>query len=78
MVVEIDTKDEYIWPGFLTDGADKRERAAGEKLTDIFLDLAHWLYKRLAQEYKYITSMASFLESIEANEWKFEADGSIF
>lgn len=77
MGLDIDSNNEYIWPGF-TDDADERQGMAADKLLDIFQDLAHWLYKRLDQEYEYLTSMESFLESIEANEWQFTEDGSIF
>lgn len=37
-----------------------------------------WIYKRLEQEYKYLTSDEAVKETIEANEYEFTVDGDIW
>ena len=48
--------------------ADDREWA------DVFADFAKWIYKRLEEEYEYLTSDEVVAESIIANEQEFELD----
>jgi len=52
-----------------------------EKLENWFIEVAetlnHYLYKSLRDEYEYQTSEKAIIESIEANEYSFTADGKI-
>lgn len=40
-------------------------------------DLMRWIYKRLQAEYEYQTSEEAALETIEANSYDFDEDGSL-
>lgn len=44
------------------------------ELTDIFRDLARWLYKTLEHEYDHLTSDEAVAETLEANEIEEEED----
>ena len=48
-----------------------------ECLLDKARDLADDLYSTLEKEYDYLTGEESFLQAIEANEWRFDEDGSL-
>lgn len=50
------------------DYADEVHRHVEDTLTDLFRDLADWLYARLEQEYNYLTSDEAVWDTIEANE----------
>jgi hypothetical protein len=50
------------------DFADEVHRHVEDTLTDLFRDLADWLYARLEQEYNYLTSDEAVWDTIEANE----------
>jgi hypothetical protein len=39
-----------------------------ETLTDLFRDLADWLYKALETEYYHLTSDEAVIEALEAND----------
>lgn len=56
--------------------------AVMEQLESFFEDMArtlnHWLYKSLEKEYEYQTSDEALIETIEANEYEFTADGNRF
>lgn len=56
-------------------GADLDSDVARDFL-DTLRQLADWLYKTLEAEYEYISSDDAVAETIEANEYEFEADGS--
>jgi len=49
-----------------------------EFLQDVAETLNSWLYKKLEAEYDYQTSEAAIIETIEANEYEFKADGTRF
>jgi hypothetical protein len=50
------------------DWADEVHRHVEDTLTDLFRDLADWLYARLEQGYNYLTSDEAVWDTIEANE----------
>ncbi|NMB83292.1 MAG: hypothetical protein GYA14_15900 [Ignavibacteria bacterium] len=41
-------------------------------------ELNNWLYRRLEQEYEYLTSEEAIIDTIEANEYYFTEDGKIY
>ena len=41
---------------------------------DVFADFALWIYRRLEEEYEYLTSDEAVEESLIANEYEFEVD----
>jgi len=47
-----------------------------ESLKDLLRDFMRWIYRRLEAEWEYLNSDASVDESIEANEYDFEEDGT--
>ena len=51
---------------------------AEDTVTEAMRDLARWLYRQLQAEYEHLTSDAAVDETIAANEWTFEANGSRF
>jgi hypothetical protein len=56
----------------LTDTFDRFTEAV-ERLR---IDLCRAIYNGLEQEYEYLTSEEACLESAEANDWRFDADGA--
>lgn len=51
--------------------------AAEEAITEAMNDFNHWVFKRLESEYEYLMSDEAIAESIEANEARFEEDGTL-
>lgn len=48
-----------------------------DELTELMRDLAKWLYRALENEYDWQTAREQVIESIDANDYEFEEDGSI-
>lgn len=48
-----------------------------EEIDDCITDFAHWAFSLLEAEYDYLTSREAIAESIEANEFEFEEDGTL-
>lgn len=48
-----------------------------DDVTELMRDLANWLYRALEKEYEWQTSREQVIESIQANEYDFNEDGSI-
>lgn len=55
------------------DASDEAEEA----ITEAMNDFNHWVYQRLKNEYEYLMSDEAIAESIEANEARFEEDGTL-
>ena len=51
---------------------------AEEVVTEIFRDLARWLYRQLEREYDYLSSDEAVDETIATNEYTFTAAGRRF
>jgi hypothetical protein len=49
-----------------------------EHIQDIVDELNHWFFKRLEDEYDYLTSDKAVIESIKSNEYEFTKDGNFF
>lgn len=47
-----------------------------EDVTDCLRDFMRWIYRRLKEEYYYLTSEEAIIESIEANEYEFDEQGN--
>ncbi len=54
-------------------GADEAEKA----LIELARDAMEWIYRQLEKEYDYQTAEAQVIESIEANDYEFTADGKL-
>ena len=50
---------------------------AEEAITEAMNDFNHWVFERLEREYEYLMSDEAIAESIEANEARFEEDGTL-
>ncbi len=48
---------------------------AEDKVRDLMNDFNDWMFKRLQDEYEYLTSDEQVAESIIANEYEFDEDG---
>lgn len=66
--IDVDTSREYARV------TAEQEEAVKEALRDVM----RWIYRRLEKEYEYLTSDAQVRECIEANEYEFTEDGSIY
>lgn len=55
------------------DASDEAEEA----ITEAMNDFNHWVFERLGDEYEYLMSDEAIAESIEANEARFEEDGTL-
>ena len=51
-------------------------REAEEGIKEALNDFNHWIFRRLQDEYEYLTSDEVVEQSIIANEYEFESDGS--
>lgn len=51
--------------------------AAEEAITEAMNDFNHWVFRRLEEEYEWLMSDEAIAESIEANEARFEEDGTL-
>ena len=49
-----------------------------ELITDVCETINHWFFKTLEAEYDYQTTDEAIIETIEANEYEFKADGTRF
>ncbi len=56
----------------------KKLYSVEDEFLNIFKDLARWFYKRLEDEYDYLTSDEVVLETLKENKYEFNQDGSIF
>ena len=56
--------------------SDAVKDAAEKRLTEACRDFARWIYRTLESEYDYLNSDAAVDESIEANEYEFNEDGT--
>ncbi len=63
--VDIETDDSLV------SGDDGNTGTLAETLRDFM----HWIYKRLEVEYEYCTSEEACIESADANEYEFDAEG---
>lgn len=45
--------------------------------SELVSDLCKWLYRNLEKEYDYLTSEEVILETLQANEYEFDASGNI-
>lgn len=45
---------------------------------ELLRDFMQWMYRQLEKEYGYLTSREAIVETIEANEYEFTEDGSIY
>jgi len=59
--------------GWWSDRGDE----AHEALNEAMRTFARWIYSRLRDEYEYLTSDEAVDETIEANCWEFNEDGTI-
>jgi hypothetical protein len=57
-------------------GEDEADDAAAETVRAALRSFMDWIYKRLGENNDYLTSDEAIDESIEANDYDFEADGS--
>ena len=64
---------------------DMPESIGQEKFTEIedtvvelLRDYMDWIYKQLQTEYEYLTSEEAIIETIEANDYEFTADGKLY
>ena len=51
--------------------------SAIDALSQVFTDLASWIYKNLQTEYEYLTSEECLIENAKANGYAFDSDGRI-
>lgn len=74
------TWDHDSTEGYLSDGANIEEELEkfAEFLQEVCKDLSNYFLNCLRNDYDYRTSEECILESIEANEYKFTADGKIY
>lgn len=62
---------------FSWDGEDDYPEEAAEAIDEAFRDLMRWFYHSLEKEYDYLTSVDSFQEQADANEWEFDETGQL-
>jgi len=48
-----------------------------ENITELLRDYMEWIYRSLEKDYEYLTSEKAIIETIEANEYEFTADGKL-
>lgn len=56
---------------------DKFQAEIEEGIKEALRDFMRWIYRRLEDEYYYLTSEESFIEEAKINGWKFDEDGNI-
>ncbi len=61
---------------YLSQGFYEKLYSLEDKFLDAFRDLARWWYRSLNDEYDYLTSEVSIIETLRCNE--FSEDGTIF
>ena len=48
-----------------------------DDIEEALKDFARWIYKRLENEWDYMTSLEAFAETCECNEWEFTVNGKL-